>query len=361
LGLILEKLDNGKIIGRDPATLTALVKGCYGILVRGKVELYPEEALYLMDIRNAKCYDSRGNILGFNEIAINYTGLGKFMSKYLSYKAWRDRGLMLRPGKELKQTYNRNKTIKYPISQIKLDKYAMKGLFFDSDLVTIIDDSTVANELYNLYWIGQFGTYKAEQRGNLGKLSIFETLFLLKHSNLKLINSTITKVKKVGREHHQYFDMMYDVYEDWRLKGYILKTGFKFGTHFRLYYPGAGPKCKGKEWIHSKHVVHVFPKKCTLLTSELSRVIRVAHSVRKTFILAIPGINSNRKPSVKIKTNLDYIAYHRHKKDIVRPAEGDPKYLMFSISEEEYINGKDLSKAKACDSKTISRKENSCQ
>ena len=34
------------------------------------------------------------------------------------------------------------------------------------------------------------------------------------------------------------FQKLYDVYADWRSKGYVIKTGFKFGTHFRIYFPG---------------------------------------------------------------------------------------------------------------------------
>ena len=89
---------------------------------------------------------------------------------------------------------------------------------------------------------------------------------------------------------------LYDVYKDWREKGYIIKTGFKFGTHFRVYFPGARPMGReNQEWVHSKHVIHVFPKETTLLISEWARAIRVAHSVRKTFILAVPGKTKEKK------------------------------------------------------------------
>jgi tRNA splicing endonuclease len=135
---------------------------------------------------------------------------------------------------------------------------------------------------------------------------------------------------------------MYEVYEGWRQMGFILKTGFKFGTHFRLYFPGASPIRDIKDWIHSKHVVHIFPKASKMIISEWARAIRVAHSVKKTFILAIPGEKESEKEK---KTNLDFILYHRVKGGIEIPKDGKPKYLMLSLSEEEYIGGQELSEA----------------
>jgi len=94
-----------------------------------------------------------------------------------------------------------------------------------------------------------------------------------------------------------YFEDLNNVYLEWRNAGYVVKTGLKFGTHFRIYVPGAKPE-KGKNWVHSKHVLHVFPRKSSLIISEWARAIRVAHSVKKTFILAIPGKGKIRKGKV---------------------------------------------------------------
>ena len=120
----------------------------------------------------------------------------------------------------------------------------------------------------------------------------------------------------------------------------MIKTGFKFGTHFRVYFPGARPmQSDGSSWTHSKHVIHVFPKESKLLISEWARVIRVAHSVRKTFILAVPGATKNRK------TQIDYVLYHRHGGDADNPETEAPKYAMLSLSEEEYIGGSEFASA----------------
>jgi tRNA splicing endonuclease len=134
------------------------------------------------------------------------------------------------------------------------------------------------------------------------------------------------------------------VYEDWRLNGYIIKTGFKFGSHFRIYFPGASPSkenIKKGKWIHSRHVLHVFPKEQKLLISEWARAVRVAHSVKKTFLLSIPEL----KPEDYVDYPADFLAYRRKKsKGIwVREEPNDkPRYLLIAVAEDEHIGGVDL-------------------
>ncbi|MEM2949031.1 MAG: hypothetical protein QXT05_01400, partial [Candidatus Bilamarchaeaceae archaeon] len=73
---------------------------------------------------------------------------------------------------------------------------------------------------------------------------------------------------------------------------------------------------------------------------------RVAHSVKKTFILAIPGKKTEIKINPK-KPRLDFLLYHRKKDGIETPKTGAPRYLMYSLTEDEYIGGEELSKALA--------------
>jgi len=333
----------GSISVKEPEDVSSLQKGFYGNMHKGVITLYPEEVLYLMDIRNAKCYDEAGNIYTINEVISNYAHEEKFLAKYLTYKDWRDRGLVIRNAEEVTGNYGRSSTRKYEYRKFTPDSYSIDGVFFPDDLLTIIDDEAVGRELYERYWIGQFGTYKAHHRGKIAKLDIYETIFMLKHAGLRLKNSNLKKVKKVAEGRIKYFDDIYSVYEEWRLSGYVTKSGFKFGTHFRIYFPGASP-IKTDNWIHSKHVIHVFPRRSKLLISEWARAIRVAHSVRKTFILAIPGKELKGKIN-KNNISLDFLLYHRNKGDIETPKDGTPKYFMFSLSEDEYLGGDELAKA----------------
>ncbi|VVC01675.1 tRNA-splicing endonuclease [uncultured archaeon] len=334
----------------QPESVSSLVNGHYGYMRKGTIHLFPEEALYLLDVRNAKCLDPSLNEYKFNRVASAFE-CRKQMARYFTYKDWRDRGLIARQVSEICEKYGRNNVKKYPKGKLSLDKYSLSGRFYPDDLWAIIDDEAVGKELYERHWFGQFGSYKAEQRGRLSKLDAYETLFLMKHANLHMENGKEADIVKAARRQHKDFLQLYEVYEDWRLQGFVLKTGFKFGTHFRLYFPGASPVRANDEWIHSRHVVHCFPRASKMIISEWARAIRVAHSVKKTFVLAIPGEARKKKSKAKKKeadefaTTLDFLLYHRLQGGIENPKEGKPKYLMLSLSEEEYIGGEELADA----------------
>ena len=52
-------------------------------------------------------------------------------------------------------------------------------------------------------------------------------------------------------------------------------------------------------------------------------------------------------PQKPKKPRLDFILYHRKKGGIETPKTGAPRYLMYSLTEDEYIGGEELAKALA--------------
>ncbi|MBI5046127.1 tRNA-intron lyase [Candidatus Micrarchaeota archaeon] len=346
--MIKLELDRKKrfLIVKEQSDVSSLQNGFYGQMKKGIIYLTPEEALYIMDIRNGRCYDSVGNEYQFNEVASLFLKNKKLLARYLTYKDYRDKGLVLRYANEADGKYGRSVSIKYTSTKFSMDSFSFQGLFFPNDLITLVDDEKVGKELYERYWIGQFGTYKAAHRGRISKLDVYETIYLLKHGDLHLKNVTVDDVEKKARKRIKFFNDMYLVYEDWRKRGYVVKTGFKFGTHFRIYFPGASPIRSEEEWMHSKHVIHVFPRKHKLIISEWARAIRVAHSVKKTFRLAIPGKKTPIEVDPK-KPRLDFLLYHRKKGGIDTPKDSTPRYLMYSLTEDEYIGGEELATALA--------------
>ncbi len=340
MGVIVERIKDGTIIVTDPSSVGSLLKGFFGSQYgenKSRLQLMPEEALYMLDVRNAQC--TNNNVPAtFNEIASYYKDQDKFLARYFCYRDWRDRGIIARNIAEAENTdYGRSPVIKYPSQDFDLPKIKYNALYFPDDLMAVIDAED-AKILYDNYWFGQYGTYKAKKHGSLLKLDAYESLFLAKHCGLKLDISS-TKLLKAAKQRRADFEALYDVYEDLRLRGFVLKTGFKFGTHFRLYFPGAKPILDQAEWMHSKHVIHVFPRDAKMLISEWARAIRVAHGVKKTFILAIPG----KKRESKAK--LDFLLYHRKHGNAENPKEHKPKFVMLALSEEEEIGGQDLAQA----------------
>jgi tRNA-intron endonuclease len=333
--LELEFINKKEVIAANQQTKDLLTKGFFGYIKDNVLFLEPEEVLYLIDMRGAQCVENN-RVLSFNEIAMHFNITGKLLARYLTYKDWRDRGLIIK--KPDSQTTQGSKTPlkKYPSVQFKLNIPKLKGIFFPYDLTSIIDDSNSGRQIYNEYWLGQYGTYKFSEKGMLNKLDIYETVFLMENKRLNIDGYSEDEIIKLATKRRNDFIKLYQVYKDWRSKGYIIKTGFKFGTHFRLYFPGAKP-IKNDEWVHSKHVIHVFPRDAKLLISEFARAIRVAHSVRKTFILAIPGKSRNKNMSI------DFVLYHRKNNTIETPEVDKPRYAMLSLSEEERIGGAELS------------------
>jgi tRNA-intron lyase len=327
-----------EIFVEDQSTRDILKSGSFGTDEDGKLVLMPEEALFLIDVRNAECINANtGKAMGFNELASNYARRKKFMARYFTYKDWRDRGLVIkRPGSEMGDS-GKAQIKRYRSSPLKLKGIDLEGVFFPADVTTIVDDEEKGRSIYMDLWFGQYGTYKVSERGILNKLDIYETLFLMDRGALRAKNYTKTQITDTAIKRRSDFLKLYQVYADWRSKGYVIKTGFKFGTHFRVYFPGARPVKDDPAWVHSKHVIHVFPRDAKLLISEWARAIRVAHSVRKTFILAIPG------KSRKKKLAMDFVLYHRKGSGIETPDENKPRFGMLSLGEEESIGGSELS------------------
>ncbi|MEM3280160.1 MAG: tRNA-intron lyase [Candidatus Micrarchaeaceae archaeon] len=335
------KYDKGKVFADDQSTKDLLINGHFGVEKAGRLELLPEEALYLIDVRNAECI-AKGKRVGFNSLASQFMRDGRSIARYFAYKDWRDRGLIAKSAGLQHKEPNKIPVKEYPAARLEMPHIRTKGRFFKNDLMTIIEDKEKGRLLYEQLWFGQYGSYKIAGHGSLNKLDIYETVFLMKHKVLSVEGYSQAEIIRAAKAKHADFSKLYDVYADWREHGYVIKTGFKFGTHFRVYFPGAKPTKAGTEnWIHSKHVIHVFPKNAKLLISEWSRAVRVAHSVRKTFILAIPGSGGGKRKRPRI----DLLLYHRHGGVADSPESDPPKYAMLALSEEEYIGGTELSSA----------------
>lgn len=320
-----------------------LTKNYFGELRNGKVWLKVEEALYLIAFQNAYCYRGDDRI-GFSELASHFPEKRLF-TRFNAYRDWRDRGLVIERFRALKGKKTKKGDKKYPARPLEKRKLDTTAYWYPDDLTAVIEDPLVGKDLFEKHWLGQFGVYK-QDRGEMLKLDFFETIFLAKHFGLKVVDVNSckemkhTELLKTAAKARQYAKQIFEVYEDWRLKGYVVKSGFKFGSHFRIYFPGASPG-GGQEYVHSRHVLHVFPKEEKLLISEWARAVRVAHGVKKTFILGIPELTEGDY----IDYPADFIAYRRKKEGqnwIRETPEDKPRYLLAAVAEDEMIGGVEL-------------------
>ncbi|MEM5828447.1 MAG: tRNA-intron lyase [Candidatus Aenigmatarchaeota archaeon] len=345
--IILNLEKDGNIYCFDDYSKEELRKSFIGSFEKKYLKLEKEEALYLMEIRNANLFENN-RIVTIKEFLKRFAK-DRFFERYFTYRDWKLRGLHITFFDRIqKKNFGKSVTKKYPSEKIEISNEKLKILYDRKNHIGIFD-STNSFSLFEKYWFGQYGVYKNIEKGKIHILDNFEVAYLCYkgfevydlETNEKV---TLEKIIENEKNYTKDFEALLSVYKDWRDRGYIVKSGFKFGTHFRVYFPGASPLKSGKEWIHSKHVIHVFPKNVEMQTSELARAIRVAHGVRKTFIMAIPGMK--KEDYMKELTPIDFVAWHRNEKnEVENPLTSEPSYIIISLQEDEIISGKFLASA----------------
>ncbi|MCX9084286.1 MAG: tRNA-intron lyase [Candidatus Methanoperedens sp.] len=129
---------------------------------------------------------------------------------------------------------------------------------------------------------GFFG--KPMDEGHL-QLSLVESCYLLKNGILEIEDREKRKLDFSGfstlaSKIESNFSIKYAIYEHLRNTGLVPKTGFKFGTHFRVY-----KKIEDMAKLpHSDYLIHAIEHEHTFSLQQLSRAVRLANSVRKDMI-----------------------------------------------------------------------------
>jgi tRNA-intron endonuclease len=141
----------------------------------------------------------------------------------------------------------------------------------------IVFDKKLADQLLKKEFFGK-------PFGELLQLSFVEALFLLE-KNILEIQTTDGKNLSEEKSIHLMQKLQPDivqrlmVFKDLKQRGLLVKTGFKFGAHFRAY-------TKQPDKTHAEYLIHVVEKGFTSIWAEISRAVRLAHSVNKEFIFA---------------------------------------------------------------------------
>ena len=148
------------------------------------------------------------------------------------------------------------------------EERSTNDLFLLGDKV-VLRDADLAEHLYASVFYG-----KLTKESRL-LLSLVEAAYLIKKGLLELSFEQFIE-RAAGIESD--FMAKYKVYEDLREKGLILKTGFKFGSHFRVY--------KAVDQKHSLDLIHVLPEEHIFSMSDLARAVRLAHGVKKRMVFS---------------------------------------------------------------------------
>jgi tRNA-intron endonuclease len=124
--------------------------------------------------------------------------------------------------------------------------------------------------------------------GKALQLSLLEAVHLQEEGVLELQAARTgapvarTALLRKARQSQPDFELRLRAYRDLRRRGLVVRTGFKYGTHFRLY--DADP-----EGSHARFLLHAVPKGYKSTWPEISRAVRLAHGVRKEMLLARVG------------------------------------------------------------------------
>lgn len=150
--------------------------------------------------------------------------------------------------------------------------------FLTTDKV-IIDDSE-ARPFYDRSMFGQLVKDRLE-------LSFEEAVYLMEKGKIIITDKkgkelSLKKVLKKVEKKVPGFWTKYTVFRDMRTRGYIIKTGLKYGADYRVYERGAKP---GKK--HAKWLLYCVHEKDDYKWQKFAAMNRVAHSVKKKLIIAI--------------------------------------------------------------------------
>ena len=116
-----------------------------------------------------------------------------------------------------------------------------------------------------------------------------EALFLAEKGDISLEKDkelTPSKARDFFAEHHPGFLSRYVAYKDLRIRGFVVKSGAKYGADFRVYEKGVKPS-RDSTREHSKYLLWILGQSDKIEMKTLVGINRVAHSVKKRLILAI--------------------------------------------------------------------------
>ncbi len=126
-------------------------------------------------------------------------------------------------------------------------------------------------------------------------LDLIEGCYLQEISKIQIYKNnkkiSLNEIIKICKKEYHNFDKKFQVYKDFREKGYVVNPGIKFGCDFAVYQRGPGID-------HAPYVVQVYNKSDVITSTGVVLAGRLSTSVRKQFILAIP----------KGKSHVDYLA-----------------------------------------------------
>lgn len=278
----------------------------FGVKRGDKIILDPVEVVYLFIKNNAKIRDATKKY-DIGEVFEWAKGKKRdFLCYYFVYEDLRERGQKVKPS----GSFLIGRQVFYPISEkvtVKIPELNKLLKNFGEIILAIVDEESEIT-YYKAYQTDFFGEqeeklekirgYFVEDRVITQNTEIFTEFFYGSEKNgmvsLSLIESLYLAENGLleGIKFEDLYKLIknnlrkYEVYKDLKRRKFVVKTGFKFGSDFRVY-----DKVEGvKDLPHSKYLVTVVDDK-EINMSEIVRAVRLAHNVRKKMVFAFKEVD----------------------------------------------------------------------
>ncbi len=155
----------------------------------------------------------------------------------------------------------------------------------------VVWDTAAGSELYRLGYYGKplgIAKPKTPEFKVPLILDLMEGLYLAEKGTIAVYEGKKTKVslkklRQKTKQLYEEFDDKYAVYRDLRESGLVVTPGIKFGCDFAVYKQGPGVE-------HAPYMVSVKRAKAKLTATEIVKAGRLATTVRKRFIIAVPDL-----------------------------------------------------------------------
>ncbi len=155
------------------------------------------------------------------------------------------------------------------------------------DRVIVLDDDTAKKLYFDGFYGNPLHTQKPKKIEDVKAplvLSPLETLFLVEKEKLKVYDLkgnelSFEELLKVWKDVPRLMEK-YIVYKELRERGFVVRSGLKYGADFSAYEFGPGID-------HAPYVVDVVTSDEEIESTKLIKAGRVAHGVRKKFIMAV--------------------------------------------------------------------------
>jgi tRNA-intron endonuclease len=200
-----------------------------------------------------------------------------------------------------KETSERRKNLLYgvvdeegDVTYYKMHLKDPAGKVFPTDVKGHADGILVSDRVFifdqaQCGFLGQYGFFGKLING-IYQLSLVEACYLIGKGKLTVRDMDGHELDYDALFEHGFnaqdeFENRLQTYTDLRERGLVVKAGFKYGTHFRVYQDDP-------DNCHARFLVHAMPYDTTKMWPDISRTVRLSGGVKKEILFAMIKGNS---------------------------------------------------------------------